>query len=94
MGALLKIGTGLMILGAVVFGFYLSGASSGDFTAPSVVALIAIGIGLYLLPAIVGEVRRHRHHNSITIINLFLGWTLVGWVAALAWAFSDQTKSR
>src|SRR5439155_12387619 len=26
---------------------------------------------------------------SITVLNLLLGWTLVGWVAALVWAYSS-----
>ena len=26
------------------------------------------------------------------MVNLFLGWTFLGWVVALAWAFSDNTK--
>ena len=41
---------------------------------------------LWLLPTIVA-VRRHvRHVGSIAVINIFLGWTFVGWVAALALA--------
>jgi hypothetical protein len=27
-----------------------------------------------------------RHYWAITALNLFLGWTLVGWVVALCWA--------
>jgi hypothetical protein len=35
---------------------------------------------IYLLPTIVAG--WHRHHNSgaICALNLFLGWTFVGWV--------------
>lgn len=44
---------------------------------------------LYILPTIVASVRKHPQGNPIAIINLFLGWTLLGWVVALAWASSN-----
>ena len=51
-----------------------------------VVFLILLGI--YLLPAIVATIRSHHNVASIWIINLFLGWTFLGWVIALAMSFS------
>lgn len=39
---------------------------------------------LYFLPSIVGW--RHKNSTSIIILNLFLGWTFIGWVVALVWA--------
>ena len=41
---------------------------------------------LYFLPAFVAMVRQHRWEMSLVILNLFLGWTLIGWVAVLLWA--------
>jgi len=46
-------------------------------------ALVIMGC-LYFLPAIVG--RKKRNYNAILILNLLLGWTLIGWVIALVWA--------
>ncbi|GAA3940775.1 hypothetical protein GCM10022406_25930 [Hymenobacter algoricola] len=43
---------------------------------------------LYFLPAILG--RNHRQSNSITILNLLLGWTVLGWIGALVWAMSND----
>lgn len=37
----------------------------------------------YLLPSIVAVYRKHRNGNAIFIVNLFLGWSLLGWVLAL-----------
>ena len=45
---------------------------------------ILVVIGFYFLPTIVGLVRRVRNIGSLIVVNLFLGWTLVGWVVALA----------
>jgi hypothetical protein len=55
-------------------------------TAIAVAIWLTILATLWLLPTIVA-VRRHvRHVGSIAVINIFLGWTFVGWVAALALA--------
>jgi hypothetical protein len=41
----------------------------------------------YFLPTIVALVRSKRDTVSIVLLNVFLGWTLIGWVIALVWAF-------
>lgn len=52
---------------------------------------IALGIALYFLPAIIG--RHKRNHASILLFNLFLGWTVIGWVIALIWAVSQDAPA-
>ena len=49
-------------------------------------------ITLYLLPTIVASFKNHLNTSSITVINIFLGWTFLGWVICLAWAFSNNCK--
>jgi hypothetical protein len=55
--------------------------------AVGAVVLPVIGFVVYFLPAILAN-RRHPNATGITVLNVFLGWTLVGWVAALVWAVS------
>ena len=38
---------------------------------------------LYLMPMSVAHRRAHPYANSIEVLNLLLGWTIVGWVIAL-----------
>jgi RsiW-degrading membrane proteinase PrsW (M82 family) len=45
---------------------------------------------LYFLPTIVAQKRDRPNQNSVLVINLFLGWTLLGWVIALAMAVSGK----
>jgi hypothetical protein len=45
--------------------------------------------GLYMLPTIIGQFRAVPNLTSIGVINVLLGWTLVGWVVALAMAVRD-----
>jgi hypothetical protein len=49
--------------------------------------------GLYFLPWIVANHRKVPNEGSIAILNLFLGWTLVGWVVALAMAARSLPRS-
>lgn len=49
---------------------------------------------VYFLPSIVAGTRKKRNANAITVLNLFLGWTLIGWVIALVWAaMNDEPAS-
>jgi hypothetical protein len=43
---------------------------------------------LYFLPAIIASNREHPQLNAIGVINILLGWTVIGWIAALVWALS------
>jgi hypothetical protein len=44
----------------------------------------------YFLPTIIG----HNRHNAgaIFLLNLLLGWTVIGWVVAMVWACSAETR--
>lgn len=44
------------------------------------------GFFIYFTPTIVALVRHKRNTLSIFLLNLFLGWTLIGWIVALVWA--------
>ena len=46
---------------------------------------------LYFLPAIIG--RDKRDAAGIILLNVFLGWTVIGWVIALVWAITSEPYS-
>ena len=56
-------------------------------SAPIVVVLIVALI--YFLPSLVAMFRGHASGGGIFVLNLFLGWTFIGWLAALIWAASN-----
>ena len=45
-----------------------------------------------LVPALVALWRQNRQWRAITVLNLCLGWTFVGWVVALVWACVQPTE--
>jgi T4 superinfection immunity protein len=44
------------------------------------------GFVIYFLPTILAFARNKRDTSAILLLNLFLGWTMIGWVVALVWA--------
>jgi hypothetical protein len=51
-----------------------------------IVGLLAIAV--LFLPAIVANQKKHKQYNSILLINILFGWTIIGWLIALIWAIS------
>ena len=48
--------------------------------------MIGLGIAAYFIPGIIAVTRRHRKATSILLVNLFFGWSVLGWIFALVWA--------
>ena len=43
-------------------------------------------VGLYMLPTMIAFARGHHQRIAILLLNLFLGWSGLGWIAALVWS--------
>lgn len=47
-------------------------------------------LALYFLPAIIAAARHTHNATGILLLNIFLGWTGIGWLVALLMSiFSD-----
>lgn len=53
---------------------------------------IILSAVIYFIPSIVAHKRKHISHNKILLVNIFAGWTFIGWWAALIWAFMGSGK--
>jgi hypothetical protein len=62
------------------------------FDAIHGLAICGVMLLIYLLPFLIAKGRRLSNRWSIFLINLFFGWTLIGWVACLSWAVSGTAK--
>ena len=51
-------------------------------------AILVFFAFIYFVPAVVA--RGKRNFGAIFALNLFLGWTLIGWVGALVWALTKD----
>ena len=53
--------------------------------------LLMIALPIYFLPSIIGYSK--SDFKGILLLNLFLGWTFLGWLGALIWALKSKHKS-
>jgi hypothetical protein len=57
--------------------------------------LFVVGIpflAIYFLPALIAVSRKKTNRTAIILLNLFLGWTFIGWIAALVWACTTNNE--
>jgi hypothetical protein len=47
----------------------------------------------YMLPSIIADIRHVEHEGSIGAVNFLLGWTVLGWIAALIWAVVEKPRT-
>ena len=52
--------------------------------------VVVITLAIYLLPTWIALSRHKRNTASIAVLNVFLGWTAIGWVVALIWAVAHE----
>jgi hypothetical protein len=52
--------------------------------------IIAVVVAAYLLPTLVAWLRHAPDLAAVTVVNLALGWTVLGWWAALALALRKR----
>ena len=56
--------------------------------------LLAAGVMLYFMPAIWAFNDKHPKRVAILLFNLFLGWTLAGWIALMIWVATASRTNR
>lgn len=61
-----------------------------DTTGQGILILLVV---VYFAPAIIASVRGHMSSGAIFVLNLLLGWSAIGWIIALVWSFTGNTKA-
>lgn len=77
----------------LIFALILANATYGGSDAAYVLVGVVLMSASYLIPTIVAWIRHHQI-GPVAVINVFLGWTIIGWVVALAIAFGDRRPGR
>ena len=47
----------------------------------------------YLLPSYIAAKKDHQNFNGILLVNILTGMSVIGFVAALIWAFNDSKEN-
>ena len=48
---------------------------------------------MYFLPSIIALAKSKRDLLAIFLLNLFLGWSVIGWIVALVWAAKSDVPA-
>jgi len=73
----------------------MSDRSMGYATSPVIIVVAWIAAVLtagYLLPWAIAATRSMPNHGAIFVLNLLLGWTIIGWIVALVMACSQKSR--
>ena len=56
-----------------------------NFTILELLFVVLI-FAFYFLPTLIAFLRQHKNKLVIFLLNLLLGWTVLGWVVSLVWS--------
>jgi hypothetical protein len=65
-------------------------AAAGGAALVFIILLIAAGAIAYFLPMIIALIRKSPDVPMVILINLLLGWSVVGWIVALVMACGNR----
>ena len=82
----------LVATAIIVLAVYICSLSTGGPLGVVIVLVSVLGLALYMLPTIIAVCRDHHQGGAIAIVNIFFGWTFIGWVVALAWSASHVVR--
>jgi Superinfection immunity protein len=66
---------------------------SSLITVTVLAGMVMASAACYLLPVLIAAGRRVPGIGAVAVINILLGWTLIGWAAALAMALRPVTPA-
>ena len=53
---------------------------------------VLIALVVHFIPSFVAFSRRHASRLIILLLNILMGWTIIGWVLLLVWASKGKTE--
>jgi len=56
------------------------------------ILVLAVGGVVYFIPTIVANKRQHNNATAISVLNIFLGWSVLGWIISLVWACTADVR--
>jgi 4-hydroxybenzoate polyprenyltransferase len=60
------------------------------FKTPIAFVFIGLSLALYFLPSYIAYEKKKKNAGAIFALNLLTGWTVIGWVIGLVWAFAND----
>jgi len=64
------------------------------FDSTSTIIMLILVVMIYMLPTIIAFGREHPQRQDIALVNILLGWTLIGWIGVFLWALLVRTEDQ
>lgn len=64
----------------------------GALSAPAHLLVFVLAVAFYILPIGLAIYRDCKDAVWITVVDVFLGWTIFGWFVAIGWAASGKSR--
>ena len=88
----LRLGLLLFMAPAISHAVAATPAPSDTGMAGTLVIMILLVCGmLYFVPTAVAQYRKASNKTTVLLVNLFFGWTFIGWIVALILAFAGDS---
>jgi heme/copper-type cytochrome/quinol oxidase subunit 2 len=65
-----------------------------EIILPVLIAFLVISALVYIIPALIALLKRRPKRITIMLINILLGWTVIGWIVAFIWSLKGSKKKR
>lgn len=85
----------IAVIGWVIYANADSGEAQAEFTQVLTFGGgLALLIGFYMLPYLLGRRRGIANRGALWLVNLLTGWTVIGWFGCLIWAACGATAAQ
>ena len=61
-----------------------------SFAPLLLILFLILYVVIYFIPTYIAVKRKHYQKVAIILLNIFLGWSFVGWVIALVWSVTKE----
>jgi uncharacterized membrane protein len=58
------------------------------------VIMLMLVVIIYMLPTLIAFSREHLRRQGVTVLNILLGWTLIGWIVVFLWAALGRAEAQ
>ncbi len=58
------------------------------------IIVVIVFILIYFFPSVIAFSKSKSNTAAIFVLNLFLGWSFIGWIVALVWAVSKDKEKQ
>ena len=73
--------------------FAIDGTESNDPSPAAVGVFLACALVIFLLPTLIAAWKRAPNLGKVVLINLLLGWSMIGWAVALVMSLRHRRSS-